>query len=398
MLARLLVAVALGAAVCISGCGGTSLVGVRGTAVAPPPPPRPAFGLTEANPHLLSPARQPAAFTPWRDHVAALRPAYVRVFFDWAKAGDDLAAVQDGCLRGLKPCAPYRGIADQLRAIAARQFADPGRWRLILTVYGVPARYAAPPSGCERADATFRARPITPEGLMAYRRLLDRLFALAHRVGAQIAYLSPWNEPNHPAFVSPQRAACDVASPSLAPGVYTQLAGAAAGLPRRPPLMLGELAGYVTSSPRTTAVAEFVGALPQSLSCVADAWSVHDYAQPDGGSPDSVGALRAALDAQPCTAGRPIFVTETGAGGDRVGGPRSADPAAPAAACRALEAKYARWAADDRVAGILQYSFREDPAYPVGLADAQLTRLYPTYGLLKAWSTTGRDPGPGVCG
>jgi hypothetical protein len=42
-----------------------------------------------------------------------------------------------------------------------------------------------------------------------------------------------------------------------------------------------------------------------------------------------------------------------------------------------------------------QYTFREDTAYPVGLADPGLTRTYPAYDLWAAWGAREpADPAP----
>ena len=40
---------------------------------------------------------------------------------------------------------------------------------------------------------------------------------------------------------------------------------------------------------------------------------------------------------------------------------------------------------------ILQYSFREDPAYPVGLLSADLRRTYSSYGLWLAYAQARAD-------
>jgi hypothetical protein len=44
------------------------------------------------------------------------------------------------------------------------------------------------------------------------------------------------------------------------------------------------------------------------------------------------------------------------------------------------------------VEAAFQYTFRDDPAFPVGLADARLTRTWPTYDEWLAW---GGDRPPG---
>jgi hypothetical protein len=51
-----------------------------------------------------------------------------------------------------------------------------------------------------------------------------------------------------------------------------------------------------------------------------------------------------------------------------------------------LVAQVRRWRADPRVEAILQYTFRDDPDFPVGLISADLTRLSPIYGMWLALS------------
>ena len=41
---------------------------------------------------------------------------------------------------------------------------------------------------------------------------------------------------------------------------------------------------------------------------------------------------------------------------------------------------------DPRVQAAFQYTFRDDPAFPVGLADPHLTTLYPAYYLWAEWA------------
>ena len=102
-----------------------------------------------------------------------------------------------------------------------------------------------------------------------------------------------------------------------------------------------------------------------------------------GARVDPVAALERALDARGgCAAGARVWVTEAGAGAGRPGRPRGG--ADEQGGYAALSEQLRRWTADDRVAAILQYTFREDPAYPVGLADPSLRRLYPAYALWMA--------------
>jgi hypothetical protein len=371
-----------------------------------------ATGLNETNAQLLRPAADHAVapgFDVWRDRALALRPRFLRVPIYWHQLQPDpaqpadLRHPADGCLRGLPPCGEFSGIADTLAAIASLQRADVGVPQVQIVIAGVPDWAANPASGCERKDAGPRSRPINAQGLEAYKALITQVAALAAQQGAVVRWWSPWNEPNHPAFISPQRAACSPDSPSLAPAVYAQfvLAAKAAldAVPGDQQLVLGEMAGTTVATPRRSTVQEMVAALPDEVVCASRTWAQHDYAQvtPDPDKPDPVLALQQALDARPCTKGAHIWVTETGVGGDNAGAQRPVDDASLRAQCRAQHAALRRWADDPRVDVAFQYTFREDTAYPVGLADARLTRVYPTYDLWAAWGARGpTDPPPAL--
>jgi hypothetical protein len=315
----------------------------------------------------------------------------------------DLGIATDGCARGTPPCGGFNGIRDELAAIASEQKAGFGTPRVEVVISGVPGWAARPASGGERSDAGPSSRPITAAGLEAYKALIAQVAGLAAQEGATLSYWSPWNEPNHPAFISPQRAACDAASPTLAAGVYAQLVRAAQAALRAIPgshqLVLGEMAGTTVPSPRRSTVQELVAALPDDVACASRLWTQHDYAQdtPDPAKPDPVVALETALDARPCTQGAHVWVTETGVGGGDPGAPRATDEPALRAQCRAQDAKLRPWADDPRVDAAFQYTFREDRAYPVGLADPGLTRTYPTYDLWVAWGARApSDPPPAL--
>jgi len=348
-------------------------------------------------------------FDIWRDRLLALHPRFLRVPIYWNQLQPDpskpadLHHPADGCLRGRPPCGAFSGIADELAAIAALQRGGLGVPQVEIVIAGVPAWAASPASGCERRDATSTSRPINAAGLEGYKALITQAAALAAEQGATVRWWSPWNEPNHPAFISPQRATCQTSSPSLAPAVYAQLVLAAkAALDAAPgdqQLVLGELAGTTVASPRRSTVQEMVAALPDAVACASRTWSQHDYAQvtPESGKPDPVVALERALDARPCTKGSHIWVTETGVGGDNPGAQRPLGDASLRAQCRAQDAALRRWAADPRVDAAFQYTFREDTAYPVGLADAGLTRVYPTYDLWAGWGARApSDPPPAL--
>jgi hypothetical protein len=211
-----------------------------------------------------------------------------------------------------------------------------------------------------------------------------------------LPYWSPFNEPNHPAFISPQRASCDVHAPSLAPAVYTRLARAmrdelkAAGGDHQ--LVLGEMAGAKRATPRGSSITEFVRALPDDVACASKIWSQHQYARP-GVSPATgpVEELERALARRDCTKDAHIWVTETGVVGRDAGVQRDRSPQGLRRSCVAMERFLRRWYLDPKVDVAFQYTFRDDPAYPVGLADNRLTRAYPVYGLWRRLSR-GREP------
>ena len=368
-----------------------------------------AIGLTEMNAALLAePQAQPLSppgFSAWRDYAAGLRPRYLRLMVDWAVLQPDpgqppnWARPVDGCSRGLPPCVGHSGIRDALRAIAGRQLARPDV-EVLVSIYGVPDWAAAPPAGCERADAAPRSRPIAEAAVPAYQALIRSLSEVASSEGAALRWWSPWNEPNGPYFVSPQRAACDRASPLVSPAVYTRLARAMtaelAALPGDERLVVGELAGLSGPLMRGGGVEEFFAALPDDVVCSAAVFAQHAYAERDDAEAATgpVEQLKAALAARPCAASQPIWITETGVGGPDAGNERTGGEEELKADCRALDATLRRWDVDPRVRVAFQYTFRDDPAYPVGLADASLSRLWPAYELWRAWGGERPPAGP----
>jgi hypothetical protein len=362
------------------------------------------FGLTEDNADLLwRPAGNASsagtAFATARAQLTALHPTYVRLLVDWAALQPNaasppaLAETVDGCARAVGPCGQYRGIVAELAAIATQQRAAQAEgqadFQVVLDVFGVPAWAARASSGCEAPGAQPFARPITSAGLAGYRWLIRALLALGSREGVQLSWWSPWNEPNNPQFLGPQRASCTTSSPSLAPAVYAQLVQAMAdeleadGAPHHH-LLLGELAAYPTDSVHRTSIASFVAALPASVLCSSDVWSIHAYASfgADVSGAEPVAALERALDTRgACGRAAQIWVTETGAGAPHPGRPRAGDSGEERAGCMALARAVIEWARDARVGAIFQYTFREDPVFPVGLLSADLSHVYPTYGL-----------------
>jgi hypothetical protein len=327
----------------------------------------------------------PEGFAPWRDRTAALRPRWFRLLVDWSKfqpaetAPPDWAAGQDGCLRGRPPCGPYAGLVDRLRALKARQAAD-GGWEIVVSLYGAPAWAVTPAEGCP-AGGQLR--------LDAYTAMVRSLVELGRAEGVELRWWSPWNEPNHPTFLAPQRRRCDRTEPTLGADAYAGIVRAArVALPPTAQLVLGEVAGYDRPRREATGAAEFAAALPRDVACAGTVWGQHAYVgrgatelaadRQAGGHARLLTAVTAALDRHDCAEPHRLWISETGATPSE----RS---------CRAMDEALRAWEADPRVDVAIQYTFRQDTAFPVGLADARLTETKPAYAAWLAWGGA-RDP------
>jgi hypothetical protein len=388
------------------------------------------MGITEDNAQLLLlPAQAGAADPRWasgseafvrsRRELDALAPAYLRLLVDWAALQPradrppNLSGPVSGCSRSVGPCAPYPGLKGELEAIASEQRARRRHGgigpEVLVDVLGVPRWAAAPASGCEPQGAPSVGGALAPAALPGYRALIAGLVSLAATEGVALRWWSPWNEPNNPVFLSPQRERCEAASRPVSPAVYAQLARAmAAELRADDPtasIVLGELDGLTADSTHAVSVQSFVAALPAEVACLGSVWSVHAYAAygPGAGTAEPVAALEDALRGRGgCSADAPVWVTEAGAGAPRPGAPVGVAAAQQLEGCRALAAQLRRWFADPRVGAVFQYSFRDDPAFPVGLVSDDLRALHPVYGL---WLSLARsleagaapDPSYGAC-
>ena len=112
-------------------------------------------------------------------------------------------------MRAIQPCGAYLSLRDQLGALAARQ--KEGGWVALVVLHGTPEWAARPAGGCERDETMPRSRPA--RDMADYGRFVGAVLAEARaKSGAELRYWSPWNEPNHPYFISPQRQQCDRAA------------------------------------------------------------------------------------------------------------------------------------------------------------------------------------------
>jgi hypothetical protein len=95
----------------------------------------------------------------------------------------------------------------------------------------------------------------------------------------------------------------------------------------------------------------------------------------EAGNGELLDAVDGAQRARGCP--KPIWITETGTF---------------ARDCASADAALRAWANDPRVEAAFQYTFREDPEFPVGLADAELKAPYGAYEAWRAWGRAGTPP------
>jgi hypothetical protein len=346
-----------------------------------------ALGITEPNANLISAGTVPAEWRRWRDELAKIRPVVYRIVVPWASSQPRpaeppaLDVPSSGCMRDKPPCAEFDNLRGQLRALASRG------WQGMIVITGMPPWAAASTPGCRRGSVVTAAGP-RPAALPAYRALIRDVLAIARQEGADVRYVSPWNEPNHPYFLAPQRVSCDAAARSLAAAPYAALARAAqAELGDGQELVLGETAGILEPTARATSVRELIRALPRELVCRGRVWSQHAYI----GGTDPVAAVTAALDARHCPRRQAIWITETGVGPAPGGLSLSRGITSERQGCRLLHRRLVEWYENPRVTLAVQYTFREDDQFPTGLVTTDLSRARPA---LREWQAWGARPLP----
>lgn len=349
-----------------------------------------AIGLTENDPRLLVPEGPT-----WRAavKVVELKPAYVRVLIPWERiqprAGrkPNWDAPFGGCPRRTSLCRSERGMRGLLNAIKQRQ-AEDGGWRILAVPYFTPLwAMAGPPRGCQKAR-NRHARAQMPR-IAAYRRFLRAFNGLADKVGVKVDFITPWNEPNHPGFLQPQRARCTVGARAVSPLAYARLVRAARKELRfGQRIVLGSLAGLQRPRVYGAGAAEFIRGLPRDIACMDAPFAQHAYigVRPrDKGAPrpanvalasrdELLGSVIAALDSRGCGHLKGLWIAETGTFDHR---------------CDAMSAALRSWAANNRIDAAFQYTFRESRDYPVGLVSSSLRD---THGSYRAWFAFAGSP------
>lgn len=378
-------------------------------------PPSLAVGLVTNDVGALTPPSTPVpGFGGAQLVTDRIAPRFVRVDVRWdllqPEEGTPLDAsrvIGDGCGReGAKPCSGAASLLRTLQALKAAQVAHPGHYRPLLSFWGMPAWAGAPVEGCDGAKAREGAQPLAPGREDAYRAAIASVWGAVRVAGIEGADWTPWNEPNAPYFIDPQRASCRPDGEPRSPAQFSRLVVAMdaeldrlraqqpEGSPARDDrLVVGELAAWGAPSRRAVPTDEFLRALPDDVLCRADVLSVHGYleARPRSGKGEPIAAGLRELDRRPCLDGKPAWITETAVGAPRSGGDRDAAAETLKAECRLMDRQLDRWYHDPRVTAAFQYSVREDPYFPTGLLDEGLDRTFPVARVWAAWGGD-RDP------
>ena len=256
-------------------------------------------------------------------------------------------APSSGCPRINPGCRSDRGMRALLTAIKQRQAQD-GGWRILAVPYFTPLwAMAQAPSGCQKLR-NRHARAQMPR-IATYRRFLRAFNPLADKVGVKVDFISPCNEPNHPAFLQPQRARCSASAKAVSPQAYARLVRAARKeLRPGQRIVLGSLAGLQRPRIYGAGAAEFIRGLAPDVACLDAPFAQHAYIgvrPPNGGAPraaslasaprdDLLDMVIAALDAKACEQPKGLWLAETGTFDHR---------------CEAMSAALRSWAVNDRI-------------------------------------------------
>ena len=209
-------------------------------------------------------------------------------------------------MRDVQPVRGFDGVRASSRRWPRRRRPARGRCEVLVVISGTPSGLAAPAVGLRAGAAPSRARARrAPTAAMAvYGKLITRLFDLAARDRASSSATGrPWNEPNHPYFISP--AARRAAGPArrrrrssrTSSWLASVMQASSTNEPGEQELVLGELAGLLRPQAGLHArCQEFIAALPRDLVCGAPIFSQHGYV----GGPDPVDEVADALAKHGC--------------------------------------------------------------------------------------------------
>ncbi len=171
-----------------------------------------AVGLTEQNPNFIWPAgarEVPPQFARWRDELAKLKPRVLpaRARLAVARAGGRQAGLRlaqrrlharQAAVRLL--CRAARSAPGAGRAPARGRLGDARRDERHAGVGGAAGR---------RLRARQHHAALTSAARHGHVHAVRRAGSgRGAQQGAELRYWSPWNEPNHPYFISPQRLVC----------------------------------------------------------------------------------------------------------------------------------------------------------------------------------------------
>lgn len=393
-------------------------------APAPAPPPRTdrsgelAVGLVSRDVAALTPpsAGPIAGYDAAREVVTAMAPRHLRIDVRWdqlqpsADAPLDPDRVHDdGCGRdAAPPCGPPASLSAVLAQVAAQQRAHPGAFRPLITFWGMPEWAGeAPAEGCRHDRVRPGARPLAPGREDAYQAAIRSVWTALRDAGISESDWTPWNEPNAPYFLDPQRASCTRDAEPRSPAPYGRMAvamdevlralrGEGPDAARDHRLVLGEVAAWGAPSSRAVPADEFLRALPDDVLCRADVVGLHGYldARPRDGRGEPVAAALGEVERRPCLASVPVWITETGVGAPGAGRERSSDRATLHDECRLMHDQLTRWYHHPRITAALQYSVRDDAAFPTGLVDEAVERTYPVAAAWAAWGGRRAPDGP----
>ena len=329
----------------------------RGRGAAPavgsaeaPGPNKLAIGITEQNPNFVwaPPPRGPRAVRPLArragEDAARLRTGCSstgRALQPEQGRPADLDAPNDGCLRDTPPCA---GWARRARAARGARLAPEGG-RLggargahgLARVGGAAAVPSASAPARSRSTARRSARGAARVPASSSRRCSRR----RSEEGAELRYWAPWNEPNHPFSLSPQRDALREERASRSRSSPTsRIAQAHARGARRGAGRAG-LHARRAGRPGPREADHDHRSASSSAACPADlVCGTHglDPARLRRRARGGAAARRCGpCAAKDCEREHAIWITETGVGAPRSGLERSDEPAppsgAPAAGC-----------------------------------------------------------------